>query len=169
MAPASHGSTNQEKAPPKRTPKPGLGGKSPRRRSAGAGPTPRRPTPHGRIGAPHAIRTQGTAPLPHAASELGRPSELQYIYIYIYICIYISTNSFGGPVALSKIPWRPVTFCTTSRAKSSFSAGILNTIEKVRSRIAKVTCFTVENGPPSRPPRKWQHYRGFDHLGRWGP
>ena len=60
-------------------------------------------------------------------------------------------------------------FCDTSRAKSSFSAGILNTIEKVRSRIAKVTCFTVENGPPSRPPRKWQHYRGFDHLGRWGP
>ena len=29
--------------------------------------------------------TQGTAPLPHAASELGRPSELLYIYIYIYI------------------------------------------------------------------------------------
>ena len=27
--------------------------------------------------------TQGKAPLPHAASELGRPSELQYIYIYI--------------------------------------------------------------------------------------
>ena len=56
-----------------------------------------------------------------------------------------------------------------SRAKSSFSAGILNTIEEVRSRSAKVTCFTVENGPPSRPPRNWQHYRGFDHLGRWGP
>ena len=32
-----------------------------------------------------------------------------------------------------------------------------------------MTCFTVENGPPSRPPRNWQHYRGFDHLGRWGP
>ena len=80
-----------------------------------------------------------------------------------------STNSFRGSVALSKIPWLPVTFSTTSRAKSSFSAGILNTIEKVGSRIAKVTCFTVENGPPSRPPRKWQHYRGFDHLGRWGP
>ena len=158
-APASHGSTNPEKAPPKCTPEPGLGSKSPRRRSAGAGPTPRRPTPHGRIGAPHAIRTQGTAPLPHAASELGRPSELQYI----------STNSFGGPVALSKIPWFAVTFSRLSQAKSSFSAGILNTIGKVTSRIAKVTCFTVEIVLPAGPPRKRQHYRGFDHLGRWGP
>ena len=51
----------------------------------------------------------------------------------------------------------------------AFSVGILNTIGKVTSRIAQVTCFTVENGSPSRPPRKWQHYRGFDHLGRWGP
>ena len=157
--PASHGSTNLEKAPPKCTPEPGFGGKSLRRRSAGAGPTPRSPTSHGRIGVPHAIRTQGTAPLPHAASELGRPSELQYI----------STNSFGGPVALSKIPCGPVAFSGGSRAKSSFSAGILNTIEEVRARSAKVTCFTVENGPPSRPPRNWQRYRGFDHLGRWGP
>ena len=66
-----------------------------------------------------------------------------------YIYIYISTNSFGGPVALSKIPCRAVTFSGGSRAKSSFSAGNLNTIEKVRSRIAKVTCFTVENGSPS--------------------
>ena len=78
--PASHGSTKPEKTPPKYTPEPGLGSKSPRRRSAGAGPTPRRPTPHGRIRVPHAIRAQGTAPLPHAAPELGRPSELQYIY-----------------------------------------------------------------------------------------
>ena len=78
----------------------------------------------------------------------------------------------GRPVCVrhvSKIPCGAVRFCALSRAKSSFSAGILNTIEEVRSRSAKVTCFTVENGPPSRPPRNWQHYRGFDHLGRWGP
>ena len=166
MAPASHGSTNLEKAPPKRTPEAGFGNETLRLRSAGAGPAPRRPTSHGRtgvppaiwgtrvsdlpcfygpavknrraardpggpclgsavlftvwrqrIGVPRAIRatrvsdlprfygaaakdrraarnpgdpaeaspTQGTAPLPHAAPELGRPSELQYIYIYIYI------------------------------------------------------------------------------------
>ena len=82
--------------------------------------------------------------------------------------MYISTNSFGGPVALSKIPCGRVTFCKLSRAKSSFSAGILNTIEKVRSRIAKVTCFTVGIVVPAGPPRKRQHYRGFCHLGCWG-
>ena len=58
-------------------------------------------------------------------------------------------DSFGGSVALSKIPRFAVIFCKGSRAKSTFSVGILNTLEKVRSRIAKVTCFTVENGPPS--------------------
>ena len=87
--PASHGSKNPKKAPPKCTPESGFGSKGPRRRSAGSGPPPRRPTPHRRIGVPHAIRTQGTAALPHAASELGRPSELQYIYIYVYVYIYI--------------------------------------------------------------------------------
>ena len=115
-----------------------------------------RPTPSGECGIGSPTTAIFTA---NSVNNSGRLSELQYI----------STNSFGGPVALSKIPWVAVTFGELSRAKSSVSAGILNTIEKVRSRIAKVTCFTVENGPPSRPPRKWQHYRGFDHLGRWGP
>ena len=55
-------------------------------------------------------------------------------------------------MALSKIPWPPVPFGELSRAKSSFSAGILNTIEKVRSRIAKVTCFTVKVAVPAGPP-----------------
>ena len=72
-------------------------------------------------------------------------------------------------MALSKIPCGAVGLGGAYRGSCHFSVGILNTIEEVRSRSAKVTCFTVETGPPSRPPRNWQHYRGFDHLGRWGP
>ena len=45
-----------KKALPKCTPEHGFGNKSPRRRSAGSGPPPRRPKPHCRIGVPHAIR-----------------------------------------------------------------------------------------------------------------
>ena len=41
--PASHGTKNLRKAPPKCTPETGFGGKSPCRRSAVAGPPPRRP------------------------------------------------------------------------------------------------------------------------------
>ena len=41
--PASHGSKNPKKTPPKCTPESGFGGKSPCRRSAVAGPPPRRP------------------------------------------------------------------------------------------------------------------------------
>ena len=52
--PASHGTKNLRKAPPKCTPETGFGGKSLCRRSAGGGPPPRRPTPHRRIGLPHA-------------------------------------------------------------------------------------------------------------------
>ena len=59
-------------------------------------------------------------------------------------------------------------FAPRYRGSCHFSAGILNTIEKVRSRIAKVTCFTVKIAVPAGPPQKWQHYRGFEHLGRWG-
>ena len=29
--------------------------------------------------------------------------------------------------------------------------------------------FYRQNRGPCRPPQKRQHYRGFDHLGRWGP
>ena len=54
--PASHGSKNPKKTPPKCTPESGFRTKSPCRRSAVAGPPPRRPTPHRRIGVPHAIR-----------------------------------------------------------------------------------------------------------------
>ena len=85
------------------------------------------------------------------------------------IRIYISTNSFRGSVALSKIPRGAVVFSELSRAKSPFSVIILNTIEEVASRIAKVTCFIVEIVVPAGPPRKRQQYRGFCHLGCWGP
>ena len=50
---------------PKCTPESGFGSKSPRRRSAGSGPPPRRPTPHRRIGLPHstwAPRVSDTQP-----------------------------------------------------------------------------------------------------------
>ena len=52
--PGSHGTKNLRKAPPKCTPETGFGSKSLCRRSAGGGPPPRRPTPHRRIGLPHA-------------------------------------------------------------------------------------------------------------------
>ena len=52
--PASHGTKNLRKAAPKCTPETGLGGKSLCLRSAGWGPPRRRPTPHRRIGLPHA-------------------------------------------------------------------------------------------------------------------
>ena len=32
-----------------------------------------------------------------------------------------------------------------------------------------MTCFTVKIVAPAAPPKKRQHYRGFEHLGRWGP
>ena len=35
--------------------------------------------------------------------------------------------------------------------------------------VAKMMCFTVKIVAPAAPPPKRQHYRGFDHLGRWGP
>ena len=76
----------------------------------------------------------------------GPPKEL--------VLIYISPNYFACRVEPSKTPCRALSFCESSRAKSSFSVGILNTIGKVTSRIAKVTCFTVKVAVPAGPPPK---------------
>ncbi len=66
--------------------------------------------------------------------------------------MYISPNYFACRVERSKTPWGPVAFSGHSRAKSPFSVGILNTIGKVTSRIAKVACFTVKVAVPAGPP-----------------
>ena len=50
------------------------------------------------------------------------------------------------------------------------SVGIHNTIGETTPYVAKMTCFTVKIVAPAAPPqKKRQHYRGFEHLGRWGP
>jgi hypothetical protein len=68
-----------------------------------------------------------------------------------------------------EIPRGGAGFCEHSCAKSSFSVGIHNAIEETTPYVVKVTCFAVELVVPAGPPRKRQHYRGFCHLGRWGP
>ena len=68
---ASHGTKNLRKAPPKCTPETGFGGKSLCRRSAGGGPPPRRPTPHRRIGLPHATWAPRVSSAPRIASPAG--------------------------------------------------------------------------------------------------
>ena len=67
-----------------------------------------------------------------------------------------------------KIPRGATTFCGGHRGFASFSVRIVNTRAKVRARIVKVPCFTVDFGPPAGPAPERKHYRGFDHLGRWG-
>ena len=57
------------------------------------------------------------------------------------INIYIRTNYFPGLVPPSKIPWAPATLGEGYRGIVSFPPGILDTIEKVAPRFAKVTCF----------------------------
>ena len=116
-------------------------------------------------------------PRGNAASDRQQPQSLprtvsiirgdrRSFNIYMYILVLIPSGALWLCLKYHEVRWF---LARKLDEKCHFPAGILNTIEKVRSRIAKVTCFTVENGPPSRPPRKWQHYRGFDHLGRWGP
>ena len=57
--------------------------------------------------------------------------------------VYIRTNYFPCLVPPSKTPRGLATLGEGHRGIVSFSAGILDTIEKVVSRFAKVTCFIV--------------------------
>ena len=75
---------------------------------------------------------------------------------------------FNLCLTAQKLPWRWLTFCVHSRAVWQFSAGICNTIEDARPKVAKVTCFTVHFGVPARAARICQHYRGFVQVGRCG-
>ena len=60
------------------------------------------------------------------------------------IDIYISPNSFPGPVGRQKIPWVATVLCKGHRGFVSFSVRIVNTIEDPSPRMPKVTCFTVK-------------------------
>ena len=92
------------------------------------------------------------------------------IYVDMYICIYvyISTNYFNLCLTAQEIPCAWLGFCGHSRAVWQFSAGICNTIEDARHKVAKVTCFTVHFGVPARAARICQHYQGFVQVGRCG-
>ena len=92
------------------------------------------------------------------------------IYIYMYICIfaYINTNYFKMCFTVQKIPCAWQRLCGPSRAVWQFSAGICNTIEDARPKVAKVSYFTVHFGVPARAARICQHYRGFVQVGRCG-
>ena len=84
--------------------------------------------------------------------------------MYICIYVYISPNSFRARVPLSKIPCLATVFCARHRGKRRFSVEIHNTIEEVRAKVAKVSCFVVpfEGSGVSAPER--EHYRGWWHL-----
>ena len=57
--------------------------------------------------------------------------------------VYIRTNYFPCLVPPSKTPRGPAALGEGYRGIVSFSPGILDTIGKVASRFAKVTCFIV--------------------------
>ena len=104
---------------------------------------------------------------PRRAASIIRGDHRSFnIYIYIYILLLILSGALSLCLKYHVARWVPA---RELDEKCHFSVGILNTIGKVTSRIAKVTCFTVGIVVPAGPPRKRQHYRGFCHLGCWGP
>ena len=60
-------------------------------------------------------------------------------------------------------------FCGHSRAKSSFSAGIHNTIEETTPYVVKMTCFTVKIVAPAAPPQKTATLSRIRAPGALGP
>ena len=60
-------------------------------------------------------------------------------------------------------------FCGHSRAKSSFSVGIHNTIEEMTPYVVKMTCFTVKIVAPAAPPQKTATLSRIRAPGALGP
>ena len=60
-------------------------------------------------------------------------------------------------------------FCGHSRAKSSFSAGIHNTIEETMPYVAKMTCFTVKIVAAAGPPPETTTLSRIRPPGALGP